>query len=103
MKYNKLVRDRIPEIIERSGRRAFCRKLSDAEYIVELERKLDEAVAEFHLRKNIEELVDIMAIIEALSKVYGGGAWELQNFHRQKMLSQGGFDLKIFLEEVNNK
>lgn len=103
MNYNKLVRDRIPEIIEKSGKRAFCRILSDEEYIAELERKLDEEVAEFHLRKNIEELVDIMAVIEALSKVYGGGSYELQNLHRQKMLSRGGFDLKIFLEEVEEK
>lgn len=103
MKYNKLVRDRIPEIIERSGKKPFCRVLNDADYVKELEKKLDEEVAEFHERKNIEELVDIMAVIEALSKVYGGGACELQEFHRQKLRSRGGFELKIFLEEVIEK
>lgn len=100
MKYNKLVRDKIPAIIEKKGKRVRCRILNNAEYVKALERKLDEEVAEFHKSKNIEELVDILAVVEALSRIYGGGVYELQEFHRQKLISRGGFDLRLFLEEV---
>lgn len=103
MIYNKLVRDKIPEIIVESGKNVTFRILDDEEYVKALEKKLDEEVAEFHERKNIEELVDILAVIEALSRAYGGGACELQEFHRQKLRSRGGFELRIFLEEVIEK
>lgn len=57
--YNKLVRDKIPEIISASGNKANCCILGKDEYIKGFDRKLDEECAEYRTDKNIEELADI--------------------------------------------
>ena len=62
-KYNKLVRDRIPEIIESSGRTCVTVILSDEDYLRMLDVKLDEELAEYHDDQNIEELADLMEVI----------------------------------------
>lgn len=62
-KYNKLVRDRIPEIIESSGRTCVTEILSDEDYLRMLDVKLDEELAEYHDDQNIEELADLMEVI----------------------------------------
>ena len=63
--HNKLVRDRIPEIIEKSGKTAYCHILSNDEYIVELDCKLNEECAEYQEDKSIEELADMLEVIRA--------------------------------------
>ena len=62
-KYNKLVRDRVPEIIESSGRTCVTEILSDEDYLRMLDVKLDEELAEYHDDQNIEELADLMEVI----------------------------------------
>ena len=49
--YHKLVRDRIPEIIEADGKVCICETLSDEDYIYLLDQKLNEELAEYHLRR----------------------------------------------------
>ena len=56
--YNKLVRDNIPKIIENNGEIPNYRVLEDQEYLVALEKKLDEEVVEYHRDKTPEELLD---------------------------------------------
>ena len=56
--YNKLVRDRIPEIIEASGKTCKTEILPDDEYLKMIDAKLDEELAEYHKDQNIEELAD---------------------------------------------
>ena len=63
--YNKLVRDRIPEIIESSGGICVTEILSDEDYLRMLDAKLDEEMAEYHADRNIEELADLMEVIRA--------------------------------------
>ena len=67
-KYNKLVRDNIPNIIKNEGLDYKTRVLDDKEYEVELRRKLIEEATELFEAKNIEEkiyeLADIYEIIE---------------------------------------
>ena len=64
-KYNKLVRDRISEIIETSGSTCVTEILSDEDYLRMLDAKLDEEMAEHHADRNIEELADLMEVIRA--------------------------------------
>ena len=74
-KYNKLVRDRIPEIIESSGRICAPEILSAEDYLQMLDAKLDEELAEYHAHQNIEELADLMEVIRACAVapgIYGG-------------------------------
>ena len=63
--YNKLVRDRIPEIIENDGKTCRIEILADEEYIKMVDAKLDEELAEYHKDQNIEELADLMEVIYA--------------------------------------
>ena len=58
--YNKLVRDRIPEIIEASGNTCITEILSDEEYLKMIDAKFDEELAEYHKDQNIEELADML-------------------------------------------
>lgn len=97
MEYNKLVRDRIPAMIERQGERPVTRILDQIEYRQCLERKLDEEVAEYHESAEIEELADILEVILALAKAQGCTQEELLAIYRRKHEERGGFDERIFL------
>ena len=63
--YHKLVRDRIPEIIEADGKTCVCETLSDEDYISLLDQKLNEELAEYQESKSLEELA--LRSIPALS------------------------------------
>ena len=101
-KYNKLVRDRIPEIIENSGKTAHTHLLSDEEYIAELDRKLGEEYAEYQADKNIEELADMLEVIYAIAKARGVSVDELESIRSAKAEKNGAFEKKVFLEEVED-
>ncbi len=100
MKYNKLVRDRIPEIIEGKGKRCVTRVLSDEEYIEMIDKKLDEELAEYHADKNLEELADLVEVIYAAAKARGYSIEELEAVRKKKADERGAFDDKILLLEV---
>lgn len=96
MEYNKLVRDKIPEIIAAQGEKPNIRILAQEEYLLHLEQKLDEETAEFHKDKNLEELADILEVVYALADCYGGKEALLEAFQR-KHDQRGGFSKRIFL------
>lgn len=95
--YNKLVRDRIPEIIRSQGEIPTIRILDEAEYSEHLERKLDEEVAEFHKERNLEELADILEVIFALSADLGYSGEALQDVYQRKHAERGGFEDRLLL------
>ena len=97
MEYHKLVRDRIPELIERQGETPRIRILEEDAYIEQLERKLDEEVAEYHESRETEELADILEVVLALAKAHGVTQDELIAAYRRKHEARGGFDKRIFL------
>ena len=66
-KYHKLVRDRIPEIIETNGKRCICSALSDEEYLAKLDEKLNEELAEYQESKSMEELADLLKVMRAVA------------------------------------
>ena len=100
--YNKLVRDRIPEIIEADGKTCKTRILSDDEYIVYLEKKLNEEVAEYQTDKNLEEMADILEVLRSLCIARGYSLDELESLCEKKAYERGGFADKVFLESVND-
>lgn len=100
MSNNKLVRDNIPQIMAKNGQKAVIRILNDAEYSVELEKKLDEEVREFHEDKKLEELADILEVVYALCEAQGHTAAELQAVYDKKHAERGGFAEKLFLIDV---
>ena len=95
--YHKLVRDRIPAMIEEEGETAHIRILPRDEYIACLEEKLDEEVAEYHRDKNAEELADILEVAFALADTLGVSREELLSVCAQKRQDRGGFSDRIFL------
>ena len=99
-KYNKLVRDRIPEIIETSGNTCVTEILSDEDYLRMLDAKLDEELAEYHADQNIEELADLMEVIRACAVARGYTVEELEQVRVEKVTKRGGFEKKILLKEV---
>ena len=101
--YNKLVRDKIPKIIEADGKTCRTRILSNEEYIVALEIKLNEEVAEYQSDKNLEEMADILEVLRALCVARGYSLKELEALRAKKAEKRGGFVEKIFLESVEEK
>lgn len=100
--YNKLVRDLIPDIIERSAGKCRTRILSDEEYLKMLDLKLDEELAEYHQDQNIEELADLLELILAAAAARGYTPAELEAVRAEKAKKRGGFEKKIFLIDVTD-
>ena len=99
--YNKLVRDKIPEIINSKGDECITEILPDDRYLEMLDKKLDEELKEYHEDRNIEELADLVEVIYAVTKARGYTLEELENTRRAKAEKRGAFDKKILLKEVS--
>lgn len=97
MRYNKLVRDKIPEIIRSQGETPTVRILDDKECRIHMERKLDEEVEEFHQGQNLEELADILEVIFALTEHLGHSKEDLMSVYQKKHDERGGFSKRYFL------
>ena len=98
--YHKLVRDRIPEIIEADGKTCVCETLSDEEYIRLLDQKLNEELAEYQESKSLEELADLLEVMQAVVRARGWTLDELEQMRADKSSERGGFTKKILLKEV---
>jgi len=97
MVYNKLVRDKIPQIIRAQGEIPQTRQLTDEEYLPLLEQKLDEEVREYHADRTVEELADILEVVFALAQAQGVSKETLMESYREKHHARGGFREKCFL------
>ncbi len=100
IEYNKLVRDKIPQIIEESNKECSVRILDDEEYLRMVDAKLDEELAEYHKDQNIEELADLLEVVYAATKARGYSVEDLERIRKEKADKRGTFDNKIFLETV---
>lgn len=92
----KLVRDRIPQIIIEDGRTPVVRTLSDEEYLSELDRKLNEEVAEYQADKSLEEMADILEVLLAICEARGHSVDELIEVRDKKREKRGGFRDKVY-------
>ncbi len=103
MSYNKLVRDKIPEIIKNNNETPITRILSDEEYKVELEKKLLEEyqeVLEASGNDRLEELADMLEVMIALASLDDATLEDIIKIADKKRNKRGGFKEKIFLESV---
>lgn len=87
--YNKLVRDRIPEIIERSGKCCKIQILCDEEYLRMIDAKLDEELAD-----------DLLEVIYAAAEARGYSIEHLEKVRLEKVEKSGGFQKRLLLTEV---
>jgi len=97
--YDKLVRDKIPEIIKNSNRIPECRILDeDEEYMQYLIRKLQEEILEFMENPCVEELADIKEVVDSLSRI--GKFQDVESVQEKKRMERGGFYGRILLTGI---
>lgn len=101
--YNKLIRDKIPEIIKVDGNEYEIRTLNNEEYLSELNKKLGEELKEYYESGEVEELADITEIIYAIAKYKGVDQQEFDSIRRKKAEKKGGFDKKLYLISVKER
>jgi predicted house-cleaning noncanonical NTP pyrophosphatase (MazG superfamily) len=104
--YNKLVRDKIPQIIESKGKKFSAKVLNDEGYIKYLKEKAYEELDEYCAAKTddeaMEELADLLEVIRALVKQHGSSIEEVESVRIDKAEKRGGFQEKLFLIEVED-
>jgi len=103
IRYDKLVRDRIPEIIRKAGKTPFTRVAGDDELCTLLESKLQEETDELRKSppaKRAEELADVLEVVHALARLEDLGPGELEALRAEKATDRGGFDERLVLLEV---
>ena len=98
--YHKLVRDKIPEIIEKDGKQCTYSSLSDEDYIRLLDQKLNEELNEYQESKSMEELADLLEVIRAVALARGSSMEEVEQIRIKKAEKRGGFGKRILLEQV---
>ncbi|MBY0027511.1 nucleoside triphosphate pyrophosphohydrolase [Priestia aryabhattai] len=102
--YNKLVRDKIPTMIEQSGNTFKSRVLQREEYQNELKEKAKEELQEYIEAQThqdaIEELADLLEVMHALAVVHGATPEQLEKVREEKAKERGKFDDRIYLVEV---
>lgn len=102
--YNKLVRDRIPEIIEKDNKECKTEILNDERYVEELKNKLVEELEEYQKattdEESLEELADILELMHALAKTHGSTIEKVEEIRKEKAIKRGGFKDKIYLVGV---
>lgn len=102
--YNKLVRDKIPEIIEENeGVAPKTRILNNEEYLKELNKKLQEELKEYLERGEIEELADLEEVLLAILDAKQVSYHDFQQLRLKKVEKRGSFKERIFLESVEMK
>lgn len=100
--HDKLVRDRIPEIIEESGKTCTTRILTEAEYLAALDAKLQEELEEYQADKSMEELADLLEVMMAVCEARGHTFAEVEAIRQAKAAKRGGFRERILLESVSD-
>lgn len=97
---HKAVRDRIPEILRSSGKNCAIKELSDTDFLIELESKLEEELAEYLESKEVEELADILEVIYRIAELRGFPREDLESLRLKKRQERGGFEKNLLLLNI---
>ena len=98
--YDKLIRDKIPEIIEQSGKKCIVEVMDNDTYIDYLDQKLNEELAEYQQDKSIEELADLLEVMYAVVVARGYSVAELERIRLEKSEKRGAFEKRLLLKSV---
>lgn len=99
MKYNKLVRDKIPEYIKSKGEKVVFHIAEETEYWQKLKEKLSEEFVEFSKSESMEEFADILEVIDAIAEYKKFNKSEVEEIKVKKVLKRGKFKDRIILDE----
>jgi predicted house-cleaning noncanonical NTP pyrophosphatase (MazG superfamily) len=100
MEYNKLIRDKIPEIIIKEGKKVNIEILNNEDYFDFLNIKLNEELNEYFENNNIEELADLVEVVYALLEFNNISIEEFERIRTDKVNKKGAFKKRILLKEV---
>lgn len=95
--YNKAIRDKIPEIIKSKGEQCIVKRLTDAEFLPELEKKLHEELDEYDKNKSLEELADILEVVYRIAELRGISKEKVEAIRKKKTEERGRFEENLFL------
>jgi len=98
--HNKLIRDKIIDIINSKKEYATTHVASESEYKIKLREKLLEEVGEFLDDENEEEMADILEVLNSLCKSRGWDMKEVEKIRKLKAEKRGSFDRRIILDET---
>ncbi len=101
--YRKAIRDKIPDIIKKSGNSCNVKKLSDDEFLPNLEKKLREEVEEYLESKSVEELADVIEVIYRIAELKGTPKEKLELLREEKASKRGKFNENLFLVDATEK
>lgn len=101
--YNKLVRDKIPEIVQQDNKVPVTRIAGEEEYYQLLVAKLAEEGREFAENPSKEELSDLLEVIDALATWLGCDLSDIEELRLQKRQKRGGFTERIVLIQVEEE
>ena len=101
--YEKLVRDKIPEIIEAQGEIPVTRILNEEEYIEALDVKLREEMEEYLEDGSMEEMADLLEVARAIVSARGHSWEEVETICKAKAAKNGTFEKKIYLIGVEKR
>jgi|SRR3989338_4901832 len=99
MRYNKLVRDKIPEYIRKKGGVPITHIADEAEYWGKLKEKLFEEIEEFKKDESVEEFADILEVLEAIADYKRFDRREVERIKEKKTDDRGKFKERIILDE----
>lgn len=102
-RYNKLVRDKVIQNINKAGKNCTYEILNEVDYEKELNKKLKEEVIEYMADKSEEELADILEVITAIMAQKKITWEEIQSKMLEKRNKNGGFQNRVYLKEVIEK
>jgi uncharacterized protein len=100
--YNKLVRDKIPEIIKQKDKNPVTHIATEEEYKQKLHEKLKEEVGEFIKEPSEEELADISEVLDSIIVNNNFNKKNIDKIKEQKAKERGSFKDRIILDEVKD-
>ena len=101
--YDKLIRDKIPEIIENAGKEYEIHRADEQEYIEKLLLKVEEELAEFKEDPSIAEMADLFEVLDAVIGYYNFYKEEIKDYQEKKRKERGSFKKQLILEKVIEK
>ena len=100
IEYDKIVRDKIPEVIEASGKKYDIEILSDEQYLEYLNKKIKEEVNEYLESGEIEELADLEEVLRAILAAKNVSYDEFEKIRISKVNKRGAFEKKLLLKRT---
>ena len=99
--YNKLIRDKIPEAIKKSGGDFKIKKLKGKDFEKELIKKVGEEadglIGPKTKKELISELADVLDVIQEIKKFKRITSRQIEKAQKESNKRKGGFKKKLFL------